>query len=144
MHFLFKASLHHCSFFSWCIRPHTIYEACGSQNDLASEEMMINWIRKIPKWLLFYIFNNDSLSYVWFIWVWSSSFYANMHILRTTQILESVLCIEVSIYYIFWNHLFNSLINHTQRNSNLQRNVSHWVGISFVIFDTFFILFSFF
>ena len=33
---------------------------------------------------------------------------------------------------------FQFLINSTQRSSNLQRNVSHWVGISFVIFDTFF------
>ena len=28
-------------------------EAWGSQNDLAGEEMMINWIQKIPKWLIF-------------------------------------------------------------------------------------------
>ena len=25
--FFFKANLHHCSFLSWCILPHTIYEA---------------------------------------------------------------------------------------------------------------------
>ena len=38
---------------------------------------------------------------------------------------------------------FQFLINSTQRSSNLQRNVSHWVGISFVIFDTFFFFFRF-
>ena len=48
--FLFKASLHHCSFLSWHIRPHTIYEARGSQ-----------MIWKVKKWWLigFEKFPND-------------------------------------------------------------------------------------
>ena len=35
--FFFEANLHHCNFLSWCILPHTIYEARGSQNDLVGE-----------------------------------------------------------------------------------------------------------